>query len=70
MADVNTTTISPNVCPKCKPGVAIPHASERASPDAEPTTRNPQSAEQRRSASGTTASSLPWKKPSKKSEPA
>jgi hypothetical protein len=33
MADVNTTTIPPNVCPKCKPSVAIPHASERANPD-------------------------------------
>jgi len=35
MADWNTTTIPPNVCPKCKPSVAIPHASERASPDAQ-----------------------------------
>jgi hypothetical protein len=34
MADMNTTTIPPNVCPKCKPSVAIPHAPERASPDA------------------------------------
>jgi hypothetical protein len=35
MADMNTTTIPPNVCPKCKPSVATALASERASPDAE-----------------------------------
>ena len=35
MADVNTTTIPPNVCPKCKPTAAISHAPERAAPDAE-----------------------------------
>lgn len=45
MADVNTTTIPPTVCPKCKPTVTIPHASDRASLNAETDDKDPSAAE-------------------------
>jgi hypothetical protein len=41
MANPNTTTIPPNVCPKCKPSVTIPHAPERASPDVQTDDKEP-----------------------------